>query len=54
MPQAKITAMGDIEDFARIDNLYNALKRESKKMLKNWTLEVDVKFSEKEGKEIPE
>lgn len=54
MPQAKITVSGDIGDFARIDNLYNSLKRESSKMLKSWTIEVDVKFSEQEGKEIPE
>lgn len=54
MPLSTITISGDIEDFARIDNLYNSLKREGKKMLKNWKIDIDVKFTEQEGTEVPE
>jgi len=49
MPQSTFVIKGDIEDFTRLDNLYKALKRESGKLLKNWTLDVEVKYTEKEG-----
>ena len=51
MPQAVISVKGDIKDFAQVDNLYNSLKRETKKLLRGWSLEVDVKFVEREGEE---
>ena len=53
MPLATITITGNIADFTRLDNLYTALKREGSKLLKSWSINVDVKYSEKEG-EIPE
>lgn len=53
MPQANFIIRGDVEDFTRMDNLYKALKRESEKMLSKWTLDIEVKYSEKEG-EKPE
>jgi len=47
----KIT--GDIEDFARVDNLYKVMKREGDKLMKKWELEIDVTFIEKEGEQPP-
>ena len=52
MPQATFILRGEIEDFTRLDNLYKSLKREAAKLLKAWELNVEVKYTEKEG-EIP-
>ncbi len=49
MPRAKFTITGDIAEFDRVDNLYRSLRREGSKMLKNWTIEVTVDYTEKEG-----
>jgi len=49
MPKAKFTITGEIEEFDRVDNLYRSLKREGAKMLKNWTIEVNAEYTEKEG-----
>lgn len=49
MPKAKFMITGDIEKFDRVDNLYRSLKREGEKLLKNWTIELNVEYSEKEG-----
>ena len=48
MPKASFVITGDIVDFTRLDNLYAALKRESNKLLKAWTIDIDVKYSEKQ------
>ena len=48
MPQAVFTISGEIEAFDRIDNLYNALKSQGSKALKNWEIKVDVSYSEKQ------
>jgi len=53
MPEAQFIINGNIEDFTRLDNLYKSLKREGEKLLTNWTIEVEVKYSEKQG-EKPE
>lgn len=53
MPEAIFTIKGSIEDFTRLDNLYKALKREGAKLLQDWTIDVEVKYSEKKG-EKPE
>lgn len=47
-PRAEIKMSGDIRDFQQIDNLYRAIKREGIKTLKEWTLEVNVSYVEKE------
>lgn len=49
MPQASFVIKGDIADFTRLDNLYKSLKREGEKLLTNWTIDVEVKYSEKQG-----
>ena len=49
MPQAVITISGNIEDFTRLDNVYRSLKREAKKLLGKWKLEVSVTYEEKQG-----
>jgi len=49
MPQATFTVKGSIADFTRLDNLYKSLKRESDKLLTDWTIDVDVKYTEKKG-----
>ncbi len=49
MPEATFTISGSIEDFTRLDNLYKSLKRESDKLLADWTMNVEVKYSEKKG-----
>ncbi len=49
MPQATFNINGNIEDFTRLDNLYKALKREGEKLLTNWTIDVSVQYSEKQG-----
>jgi len=53
MPEATFIISGSIEDFTRLDNLYKALKREAEKLLKEWEMRVEVKYSEKKG-EKPE
>ena len=49
MPESIFTVKGEIEDFTRLDNLYTALKRETEKLLKNWSIDVAVSYSEKQG-----
>lgn len=49
MPQAIIKISGTIEDFTRLDNVYRSLKREAEKLLKGWTLNIDVKYEEAQG-----
>lgn len=53
MPQTTFIIRGAIEDFTRLDNLYRILKREGDKLLSDWTIDVEVKYSEKKG-EKPE
>ena len=53
MPAATFIIRGDIEDFTRLDNLYKSMKREADKLLSTWTIDVEVKYSEKKG-EKPE
>lgn len=45
-PDVKVVLTGKISDFARIDNVYTTMKREGSKLLKDWTIDIDVKFSE--------
>ena len=55
MPKAVFTIEGEIGDFTRIDNLYRSLKREGEKLLKDWTIKLDVSYQERKGEgEIPE
>lgn len=49
MPEATFIIRGSIADFTRLDNLYKSLKREGDKLLENWTIDVEVKYSEKKG-----
>jgi len=53
MPAATFIMRGDITDFTRVDNLYSALKREASKMLTGWSIDVEIKYTEKMG-EVPE
>jgi len=53
MPEATFIIRGSIEDFTRLDNLYKSLKREGDKLLESWTIDVEVKYTEKKG-EVPE
>ena len=46
-PEVTVTLTGKISDFGRIDNVYNVLKREGSKLLKDWNMDISVKFSEK-------
>ncbi len=48
MPKATFTITGEITDFGRVDNVYNTLKREGAKLLKNWTINVNVDYEEKQ------
>jgi hypothetical protein len=52
MPEATFIIRGAIVDFTRLDNLYVSLKRETEKLLKDWTIDIQVKYTEKMG-EIP-
>lgn len=49
MPESTFIIRGSISDFTRLDNLYNSLKREADKLLTSWTIDVEVKYSEKKG-----
>lgn len=49
MVQSTFIIRGSIQDFTRVDNLYKIIKREGDKLLKEWTIDVEVKYSEKEG-----
>ncbi len=53
MPEATFILRGSIKDFTRTDNLFKSLKREADKLLEEWTIDVELKYSEKKG-EIPE
>lgn len=53
MPESTFIVKGKIEDFTRLDNLYKALKREGDKLLTDWTIDVTVTYTEKQG-EKPE
>ncbi len=53
MPEATFTIKGSIGDFTRLDNLYKSLKRESEKLLSEWTMNIAVTYEEKKG-EKPE
>lgn len=45
-PEVTVVLTGKIADFSRIDNVYVSLKREGAKLLKDWKIDIDVKFSE--------
>lgn len=45
-PEVTVVLTGKITDFARIDNVYVTLKREGSKLLKDWKIDIDVKYSE--------
>lgn len=47
-PQVTVSLKGKIKDFTRLDNLYNVMKREGAKLLEEWELEIEVKYSEAE------
>ena len=49
MPEATFIISGSVKDFTRLDNLYKGLKREGEKLLENWTMNVEVKYTEKKG-----
>ena len=49
MPKCKFIIEGDIGDFTRIDNLYRTMKREGDKMLTDWTINLDIQYTEKRG-----
>ena len=49
MPEASFIIRGKVADFTRLDNLYKSLKREGDKLLEEWTINVEVKYSEKKG-----
>jgi len=48
MPKASFKISGEIDDFSRVDNLHATMRREGMKLLKNWTIEVNVEFEETE------
>ena len=47
-PKATFTISGEIDDFTMIDNLYKAMKNQGVKLLKNWTIGVQVDYTEQE------
>jgi len=47
-PQVVVTLTGKIVDFTRLDNLYNVMKRETKKLLKDWEFTIKVEYGETE------
>ncbi len=52
MPESTYIIRGTVKDFTRVDNLFASMKREAEKMLIGWTIDVEVKYTEKKG-EIP-
>ena len=48
--KASFTVEGEIEDCTRIDNLYNSLKRESQRLLRDAKIHVKVDYTESVGK----
>ena len=48
MPKCNVTMTGEIQDFDRLDNVYNNLKREGAKLLKNWEIKIQAEFTEKQ------
>lgn len=45
-PEVSVVITGKVKDFSKIDNVYTVLKREGKKLLEEWKIEIDIKFSE--------
>lgn len=54
MPECTFIIRGSIKDFTRLDNLYTVLVRETKKLLSGWSVDIEVKYSEKEGEKTEE
>lgn len=54
MPEAIFSIKGSIADFTRLDNLYKSLIRESDKLLTGWQMDVEVKYTEKQGEKPKE
>jgi len=54
MPACTFIIRGDILDFTRLDNLYKSLIRETEKLLKDWSLDIEVKYTEKMGEKPTE
>ena len=48
VPRATFKISGEIDDFLKVDNLYKAMKTQGVKLLKNWTIEVSMEFTESE------
>lgn len=53
MPRAVFTISGDITAFDRVDNVYNALKREGVKLLENWEIRVVLDYHESQAEQVP-
>jgi len=51
VPVCTFKITGEIDRFDRIDNVFNALKREGAKLLKNWKIEVDATYEESQGEQ---
>jgi len=49
MPESTYIIRGTVIDFTRVDNLFASMKREAEKMLTDWTIDVEVKYTEKKG-----
>ncbi len=49
MPESTYVIRGTVTDFTRVDNLFASMKREAEKMLTNWTIDVEVKYTETKG-----
>ncbi|MBA7522559.1 hypothetical protein ES705_14678 [subsurface metagenome] len=49
MPECTFIIRGAIADFTRVDNLYTSMRREAEKLLSEWTIDAEIKYSEKQG-----
>ena len=52
--ECKFVIQGNIADFDRVDNAFTAIKRETVKLLKDWSITLSVEYTEKAGTaEVP-
>jgi hypothetical protein len=50
MPNCIFKIEGTVVDFSRVDDTYKAMKAQSMKMLKDWTIMLSVEYEESAGK----
>jgi hypothetical protein len=49
MPNCTFKIEGTVVDFSRVDDTFKAMRLQTLKMLKDWTISISVDYEEKQG-----